>query len=407
VTAAAPTKIVVSGFPAVTAGIAASVTVTVTDSYGNTTPGYTGTVHFTSSDAKAVLPADYTFTAADAGQHIFTGVTLKTAGTQSLSARDTVSTAIAGSETGIAVSPAATSQLRVTTSASKVTAGNALSVTVTAIDPYGNVTPAYTGTAHFTSTDLQAVLPADYTFQASDKGSHTFSVGLTLKTVGAEKVTATDTATGSITGTSAAVTVGAAALDHLAISTSVTSTPAGKALTVTVSPRDAYGNVLTSGYTGTVQLSSSDGQAVLPAAYTFTGGGTHTFTVTLKTAGSQTVTATDAAHGLNATATVSVSAAAAAKLLIALPTTAVHGSPASVTVTLVDAYGNVATGYTGTVHFSSSDTNAVLPANYTFTSGDAGQHTFAVTFDTTGLQSLTVKDTLSAGLTSTQKTQVS
>jgi hypothetical protein len=67
----------------------------------------------------------------------------------------------------------------------------------------------------------------------------------------------------------------------------------------------------------------------------------------------------------------------------------------------------VATGYTGTVHFSSSDSKAVLPVNYTFTAGDAGQHTFAVTFDTTGLQSLTVKDTLSAGLSSTQKTQVS
>ena len=36
------------------------------------------------------------------------------------------------------------------------------------------------------------------------------------------------------------------------------------------------------------------------------------------------------------------------------------------TVTAVDAYGNVATGYTGTVHFTSSDGQAVLPANYTF-----------------------------------------
>jgi hypothetical protein len=90
-----------------------------------------------------------------------------------------------------------------------------------------------------------------------------------------------------------------------------------------------------------------------------------------------------------------------------LPATAVHGTPVAVTVTLVDAYGNVATGYTGTVHFSSSDAQAVLPANYTFSAADAGQHTFAVTFGTTGVQSLTVKDTLSAVLNSTQKTQVS
>ena len=48
----------------------------------------------------------------------------------------------------------------------------------------------------------------------------------------------------------------------------------------------------------------------------------------------------------------------------------------NVTVTAKDAYGNMATGYTGTVHFTSSDGQAVLPANYTFVAGDAGIHTF-------------------------------
>ena len=33
--------------------------------------GYSGTVHFTSNDAKAVLPANYTFVAADAGARSF------------------------------------------------------------------------------------------------------------------------------------------------------------------------------------------------------------------------------------------------------------------------------------------------------------------------------------------------
>src|SRR5579864_800260 len=36
-----------------------------------TLTGYTGTVHFTSSDAQAVLPADYTFVPSDAGSHQF------------------------------------------------------------------------------------------------------------------------------------------------------------------------------------------------------------------------------------------------------------------------------------------------------------------------------------------------
>ena len=57
-----------SGFPAtITAGVAGSFTVTAKNADGSTNTGYRGTVHFTSSDPQAVLPADYTFTAADQG----------------------------------------------------------------------------------------------------------------------------------------------------------------------------------------------------------------------------------------------------------------------------------------------------------------------------------------------------
>ena len=66
------------------------------------TTGYTGTVHLTSSDAQAVLPANYTFTGADAGTHAFS-VTLKTAGTQSITATDTVTVTITGTQSGITV----------------------------------------------------------------------------------------------------------------------------------------------------------------------------------------------------------------------------------------------------------------------------------------------------------------
>src|SRR5262249_37743910 len=61
-----------SGFPsATTAGEAHLLTVTALDSFGNVMTGYTGTVHFGSSDPRAVLPADYTFNATDAGVHAF------------------------------------------------------------------------------------------------------------------------------------------------------------------------------------------------------------------------------------------------------------------------------------------------------------------------------------------------
>ena len=94
----------VSGIPSPDlAGSVQSVTVTAKDGVsGNVAVDYRGTIHFTSSDPKAVLPADYTFTTADAGVHTFS-VSLKTAGTQSVTATDTATASIKGTQSGIVV----------------------------------------------------------------------------------------------------------------------------------------------------------------------------------------------------------------------------------------------------------------------------------------------------------------
>jgi hypothetical protein len=84
------------------AGAAHNITVTAKDASGNTATGYRGKVHFSSTDAHAILPAGYTFTAANAGTHTFS-VTLKTAGTQAIRARDTVTSSITGVQSGIVV----------------------------------------------------------------------------------------------------------------------------------------------------------------------------------------------------------------------------------------------------------------------------------------------------------------
>ncbi|HEV8062503.1 MAG TPA: DUF4214 domain-containing protein, partial [Gemmataceae bacterium] len=74
------------------------------------------------------------------------------------------------------------------------------------------------------------------------------------------------------------------------------------------------------------------------------------------------------------------------------------GSPASFTVTaLLD--GSTNTAYTGVVHFSSTDPHAQLPADYTFTEGDHGTHTFTATLDTAGEQTVTATDTTNGNLT--------
>src|SRR5262249_51621458 len=146
--------------------------------------GYTGTVHFTSSDAQATLPANSTLTN---GTGSFSA-TLKTAGTQSLTATDTVTASITGSQAGVIVNPAAASKLTVSGFPSPVTAGVAGSFAVTAKDAFGNTATGYAGTVHFTSSDAQAVLPANSTLTS---GTRSFTA--TLKTAGVQSLTATDT----------------------------------------------------------------------------------------------------------------------------------------------------------------------------------------------------------------------
>jgi hypothetical protein len=304
-TARQASSFVVSGFPSLTAaGAPGSFTVTARYADGTTATNYTGTVHFTSTDPQAFLPADYTFSAADAGVHTFSA-TLKTAGTQSITATDT-STAINGTETGIAVNPAAASTLGVTGFPSPVPAGWAGDVFVTTRDPYGNIATGYRGTIRFTSTDGKASLPANYTFTAADAGIRPFSA--TLVTAGMQAITATDTTTAGITGTDAGIAVSPAAASKFII-TAPSKVTAGSRFSLTIMVEDAYGNVVT-GYTGTVHLSSTDNTATLPKNYTFSAAdrGVHTFTgLVLRKKGSQQVTVTDTLNSsLNAGKTMYV-----------------------------------------------------------------------------------------------------
>jgi hypothetical protein len=298
VVAAAASRLTVSAPAAATAGSPFSVTVTAWDSYNNLATGYTGTVHFTSSDKSAVLPADYPFTAADQGTHTFTSaVTLKKAGSSTLTATDTLASTITGKAT-ISVQAAAATHVTVAASPSIPTAGTAFSVTVTAFDPYGNVAVGYLGTVHFTSSDPTASLPKDYAFSAADKGKHVFTKAVTLHTAGSRTVTATDTVTSSITG-KATVAVQPGAATHFSITGFPTTTVAGVAHTFVVTALDAYGNVA-SGYRGTVQLSSTDPAALFsPSVYTFGAAdkGKHTFTATLNTKGTWSLTAIDTING--------------------------------------------------------------------------------------------------------------
>jgi hypothetical protein len=87
-----------------------------------------------------------------------------------------------------------------------------------------------------------------------------------------------------------------------------------------------------------------------------------------------------------------VTPAAATHFRITAPSSVPQNTAFTLTVIALDAYGNVATGYTGKVHFTSSDHKAVLPPDYTFVPGDNGKHNFTVTLRSTGTQTVAVTD---------------
>jgi hypothetical protein len=104
--------------PIVGAGDATSVTVTAYDANYNLATGFTGTIHFTSTDGSATLPSDYTFVGGDAGVHTFTGaVTFQTAGNQALTATHTVDPTINGTR-GVIVGPRTPTSLVATSTSS-------------------------------------------------------------------------------------------------------------------------------------------------------------------------------------------------------------------------------------------------------------------------------------------------
>src|SRR5438876_2503294 len=78
-------------------------------------------------------------------------------------------------------------------------------------------------------------------------------------------------------------------------------------------------------------------------------------------------------------------------LRVTAPATVTAGQAFTLTGTAVNDQGNLVAGYTGTVHFSSSDTapGVVLPADSTLTNG---QGTFSMLLATAGPQTVTVAD---------------
>src|SRR5215210_661947 len=71
-----------------TVGVPFNVTVRAVDQFGNNAADYAGTVGLTSTDPAATLPGPYAYGPKDVAQHTFTGIVLRTTGSQRVIATD-------------------------------------------------------------------------------------------------------------------------------------------------------------------------------------------------------------------------------------------------------------------------------------------------------------------------------
>jgi hypothetical protein len=371
----------------VTAGVPLTdFAVTAVDAQGLPVLNYAGTVHFTSTDPGFTHP-DYTFVPSDQGTHHFSGVTLFKAGGETITFAD-LANAFQGQQsfTVVPAAPAAFSPV----AGSSQTAGVPFNFTLTVKDAFQNITPGYRGTVHFTSTDPSFSMP-DYTFTPSDSGVHQFT-GAKLFKAGPESITVTDAASSLQATMNFTVSPGAATV--LVMSGGPTTTPAGTPFGFPVTAQDAFQNVVT-GYNQTVQFTSSDPAATLPTPYQFIApdNGNHIFGATLRRAGVQNIVVSDGT--ISGTMAVTVTPVSADHLAVSAPANVTSGKAFTVSVTAQDPFNNTATGYLGTVQFSTSDASHTLPANYTFVTVDHGVHPFVngTTLNTIGTQTVTAADT--------------
>ena len=177
---------------------------------------------------------------------------------------------------------------------------------------------------------------------------------------------------------------------------------AGNSFIVTVQAADSFGNSVSS-YSGpgsvTITTNPADPLTNLQLPCNLNGSGFGFVLVSLKTAGSYTLVAT-AGTFAGTSGSFTVVPSFALDFIVTAPAAAITGSPFNITVTAMDQYHNLVTGYNGTVQITSSiPAGSPLLGNYQFTTGpnqDNGSHTFSVMLSAAGSQTITATDAVSS-----------
>ncbi len=200
------------------------------------------------------------------------------------------------------------------------------------------------------------------------------------------------------------VTAGLAASSNSRVSFSQSKLEAGQSAQMVLFLADEYGNPIR-GHALTITPSQSSVE-VYTSEFATSDKGQMTFTVSGSGSGVVSFSIFDVTEGQNILGQAQLAFSGDESVALAengpidsfnisgLSSQTLASSQESITVKAVDADGFTVLDYTGTIRFSSSDSEAALPDDYTFTADDQGEHTFSLSIKliTPGDQTLTVTD---------------
>ncbi len=343
-----------------TAGTPFNVQITALDANGNTATGFTGTTALSSTGALTGAPI--TTAAFTNGVLASQAATITNTGSFTLTATSTTPAATGTSAAFTVGGGAATHFALAAVGGGAIptaTAGTSFNVQITALDANNN-TANFTGTTVLTSTGTLTGAPIT---TGAFIGGVLASQAVTITNSGTFTITATS-ATPTATGTSAAFTVIAGGATHFLVEAAgggaIAQQTAGTPLNIKLTALDVNDNIATS-FTGTAVLSSTGTLSGAPVTTgSFTGGVLASQAVTITNSGSFTLTATSttpAATGTSAAFTVvagTVTHFAVTAIGGGAIAQQVAGTPFNIQVTALDAFGNTATGFTGTASLTAN-----------------------------------------------------
>jgi uncharacterized protein YkuJ/predicted RNA-binding protein YlqC (UPF0109 family) len=402
----------------VSTGVAVPLQLAAQSAQDQFVPNYSGTVNLWSSDSGATFTQNGQTVTSVTFVHGFASleVTFANTGAQTVTATDGSTASITGSATTTVATPAAVAGFTFHLPKT-VSTGQAVTVQVTATDAQGNPVPTYTGTANLSSSDKGATFTQNgqtVTSVAFTGGVAVFQV--TFANTGAQTVSLADSVTASITGSASTTVAAADVATHFGVFLPP-NVPSGTAIPMQIAAFDAQNHPVF-GYTGTVNLSSTDPGAVFTQnGKTVTSitlvNGTAGLDVTFAATGSQTVTATDSVTStLTGSATTTVATPAVATHFgLYLPANVPTGVAVPVQIVPLDAQNNPVPNYSGTVDLSSTDNGAVFTQNGTTVTSITFNPATAitpveVTFANAGAQTVTATDSVTSTLTGSATTTV-